>query len=356
MKENNQILLVMNNDEIVKYLMEYLIIKGGYMVSVERTVSGALEVFKQNYFGLVIAGLFFDEQETARLVKGLKEINADTVVIGYTEKVTERTYQEAGILDFLDIIVKPINIDSLFFMIKRGLDLHNLLVSRRRHLGILKEQNSALQKQNILLVKRIEESTKNLARLYEDLRSTYLRTIRALAQAIDARDHYTHSHSENVSKYAVMIAQRLKLSVKEVEGIREAAQLHDIGKIGISDVILSKPSSLSSEEWVEIKTHPETGAQILEPLTFLSDVIEIVKQHHEHYNGGGYPGGLKAEGILLGARVIHLADAYDSMISARSYRQVPFSKEEAVSEIKNKSGSQFDPVVVEAFLAILNEL
>jgi len=353
---SNQILLVMDNEESAKYLMEYLIIRGGFSVSVEQAVAQALGAFKQNAFGLVITSLALDNQETAKLAKGLLETDADTVIIGYSEKAFTELYREAVKLGIYDVIVKPINIDQMFFVIKNGIDLHNRLAAQRRHLSILKEQNLSLQKQNILLAKRIEESTKNLARLYEDLRSTYLRTIRALAKAIDARDHYTHSHSENVSKYSVQIAQEMKLSVKEVEGVREAAQLHDIGKIGISDSILTKPASLTPEEWQQIKIHPQAGSQILEPLTFLSDVIELVKQHHEHYDGQGYPAGFKGDGILLGARIIHLADAYDSMISARSYRQVPFSKEAAIAEIKANSGTQFDPAVVNAFLNIINEL
>jgi putative two-component system response regulator len=356
MSENNQILLVIDNEESAKYLMEHLIIGGGYSVTVEASVAQALETFRQNAFSMVITKLISGDPETPKLVRGLMEIDVDTVVVGYSEKISPELYQEASKLGFYDVIVKPINIDRMFFVIKRSMDLHGLLVSQRRHLAILKEQNSSLQKQNILLAKRIEESTKNLARLYEDLRSTYLRTIRALAQAIDARDHYTHSHSENVSKYSVLIAEEMKLSVKEIEGLREAAELHDIGKIGISDLILSKPSSLTQEEWQQIKTHPQTGSQILEPLTFLSDVIELVKQHHEHYDGSGYPMGLKAEGILLGARILHVADAFEAMTSARSYRQVPFTKDMAVAEIKDKTGTQFDPEVVSAFLKIAGQI
>ncbi len=352
MDENSQILLVINDEESAKYLMEYLIIGGGFSVTVENTVASALEVFKQNSFSLVITKLALEDPEIPKLIKGLMETDLDTVILGYSEKASPELYQEAVKFAFFDLVVKPINIDKIFFTVKRAMDLHGLLASQRRHLGILKEQNNSLQKQNILLAKRIEESTSNLARLYEDLRSTYLRTVRALAQAIDARDHYTHSHSQNVSKYSVLIAQEMKLSVKEVEGIREAAELHDIGKIGISDSILIKPSSLTPEEWAQIKTHPQTGSQILEPLTFLSDVIELVKQHHEHFDGSGYPAGLKREEILLGARIIHLADAYDAMISARSYRQVPFSKETAIAEIKDKASTQFDPIVVSAFLKI----
>jgi putative nucleotidyltransferase with HDIG domain len=213
-----------------------------------------------------------------------------------------------------------------------------------------------LQKQNILLAKRIEESAKNLSRLYEDLRSVYMRTIRVLAQAIDARDHYTHDHSENVAKYSVAIGHRLGLSIKEIEMIRDAAELHDLGKIGIEDAVLMKPSALSNDEWQLIRLHPQMGAQILEPLTFLSDVIEMVRQHHEHYDGTGYPSGKKAEEILVGARIIHLADAFEAMTSARSYRKVPLTKDQAISEIRKYANTQFDPKVVEAFLQVVDEL
>jgi putative nucleotidyltransferase with HDIG domain len=183
-----------------------------------------------------------------------------------------------------------------------------------------------------------------------------MRTIKALAQAIDARDHYTHSHSENVAKYAAAIASQMGLSAREIESISEACELHDLGKIGIGDDILTKPTSLTPQEWVQVKRHPVIGAQILEPLTFLNEVIDLVRQHHEHYDGSGYPEGRRGEDILLGARIIHLADAYETMRSARSYRPVPFSKEEAIVEIKRNSGGQFDPGAVEAFLRIVDRL
>jgi putative nucleotidyltransferase with HDIG domain len=264
--------------------------------------------------------------------------------------------REVSRLGVYDFVVKPVNLEKLFFLVKKGAELHSLLVGSRKLSASLHEQNASLQKQNVLLAKRIEESTKNLTRLYEDLRTTYMRTIKALAQAIDARDHYTHSHSENVAKIAVAIAEEMKISIKEIEIIREACELHDLGKIGVGDSILTKPDSLTPEEWAQIKRHPITGAQILEPLTFLNDVIELVRQHHEHYDGSGYPEGRKGEDIVLGARIINLADAYEAMRSARSYRKEPFTKEEAILEIKNNSGKQFDPKVVEAFLKVVDRL
>lgn len=239
---------------------------------------------------------------------------------------------------------------------KRDSRLPQLTGAQRRLIHVLHAQNASLRQQNTLLARRIEESAKNLTRLYEDLRQTYLRTIKVLAQAIDARDHYTHSHSEHVARYAVAIAKEMRLCPEDTEMIREACELHDLGKIGVEDRILGKVTPLTPLEWEQIKRHPQTAAKILEPLTFLDGAIDLIRQHHEHYDGSGYPEGRKGEEILLGARIIHVADAYEAMRSARSYRKKPFSQVKAISEIKKYSGTQFDPLVVEAFLRAADKL
>jgi putative nucleotidyltransferase with HDIG domain len=353
---NNSIIMISSNEEVSKYFMEQLIIEAGYSVSIETSLAAAAENLKQNSYSLIIADFDMPDFDSIKLIKGLRSVDPDCIIVAYTRNQNADLLNEVNSLGVYEVITKPINLDRLLFVTRKAIELHAILVAHRRLSSILKEQNMSIQRQNLLLAKRIEESTRNLARLYEDLRSTYLRTIKALAQAIDARDHYTHSHSVNVAKYAVDLSREMGLSLKEIEAIREASELHDLGKIGISDTILTKPSSLNQEEWGAIKLHPQTGAQILEPLTFLSDVIELVRQHHEHYDGRGYPAGLKGEEILSGARIIHLADAYDSMISARSYRKTPLSKQEAIAEIERNSGTQFDPKVVEVFLKIVNEL
>lgn len=196
------------------------------------------------------------------------------------------------------------------------------------------------------------------AKLYEDLQDVYLRSVTALAEVVDAKDHYTYSHSKYVTAFAVKIANEMKLSDKEVEILRKACQLHDIGKISISDYILTKKRKLTRKEWDEVKKHPQRGAAILEPLTFLKEpkggVIELIKQHHEKYDGKGYPQGLKGEGIELGARIMAVADAYHAMISNRPYRR-SLSQNKAVQELKKYANSQFDPAVVDAFLKILTK-
>lgn len=357
MVNGGRVLLICDNEEISRYLRELLIVEGGYSVTFEASGKGALATLKQNInaFDVIVAKFGMFDLSGRDLVKGIKAIDPDSVIIAFLEDTGDRAVRELLDLGVYDYISRPIEAEKLFFLLKKGMELHGLVVANQRFSQGLKERNLALERQNILLAKRIEESTKNLTRLYEDLRSTYMRTIKVLAQAIEARDHYTRSHSENVAKIATSIAEEMGLTAKEIDVLRQACELHDLGKIGIDDSILNKPTTLTAEEWDQIKRHPLTGAQILEPLTFLNEVVELVRQHHEHYDGSGYPEGRKGDDILLGARIIHLADAYEAMRSARAYRKVPLTKEEAIYEIKKNSGKQFDPRVVDAFLRIVEK-
>ena len=354
--KNNRILFICDDNEISRYLKEQLMIDGGYFVTFEESSKAGLEAFRQNSFDIIIFKPQISDSDSLGLVREFKGIDPDCVIIACLEEERPEAIEQLLGLGVYDFITKPINLERLFFSIKKGINLHNLLLANRRFNQGLKEGNAALEKQNVMLARRIEDSTRNLTRLYEDLRSTYMRTIKVLAQAIDARDHYTHSHSESVAKYATIIALEMNLPAKEVEVIRQACELHDLGKIGIEDSILMKPGPLTDEEWLQIRKHPVIGAQILEPLTFLNDVIDLVRQHHEHYDGSGYPDGRRGEDILLGARIINLADSYEAMRSARSYRKVPLTKEGAVEEIRKNSGAQFDPKVVEVFLRVVDKL
>ncbi|MCX5695522.1 MAG: HD domain-containing protein [Candidatus Omnitrophica bacterium] len=356
MSENNKILFICDENEVSRYLVEQLMVEGGYFVALETTAKGALEAYKENGFDIIITKPQMPDLSSVELIRELKRQDPDCVIIALLNEHKQEVLEYLFGLGIYDCITKPINLEKLFFLVRKGIDMHTLMLVNRRLTQGLKESNSSLEKQNSLLAKRIEDSTKNLTRLYEDLRSTYMRTIKVLAQAIDARDHYTHSHSENVAKYATIIASEMKLSAKEIENIRQACELHDLGKIGVEDCILGKTTSLTEAEWLQIRKHPSIGAQILEPLTFLHDVIDLVRQHHEHYDGTGYPEGRKGDDIHLGARIIHLADAYEAMRSARSYRKTPLTKEAAVEEIKKNSGTQFDPKVVQAFLKVLDRL
>lgn len=177
--------------------------------------------------------------------------------------------------------------------------------------------------------------------------------IQALAAAVDAKDAYTYRHSEAVSKFARALAKGLGMSPAEIEEIKMAGLLHDVGKIGISDDILRKPGRLTPEEWDIIKQHSQLACNILKHVLSLHPIMPAVLHHHERYDGGGYPAGLKGEDIPLVARILCLADSYHAIVSDRPYRKA-FSRQEAVEVIKKDSGTQFDPELVKVFVQILS--
>ncbi len=264
----------------------------------------------------------------------------------------------------IPLLLKDVNQDSRFIGRKKERYYTGSLISvplefKGKIIGVINGNNKVtgelFNKNDLLLLKEIAiESAIAIenASLYKSLKDVYLHTISALASALEAKDHYTHSHSENVTKYAVAIAKELGLPASQVETIQQACQLHDLGKIGIHDYILRKTGKLSPEEWDEIKMHSLRGAQILQPIGFLKEVAELVRQHHERFDGKGYPYNLRGQDIQLGARIMTVADSFDAMISERPYRKA-LSLLQAKAELKTNSGTQFDPGIVKIFLKLL---
>jgi HD-GYP domain-containing protein (c-di-GMP phosphodiesterase class II) len=188
------------------------------------------------------------------------------------------------------------------------------------------------------------------AKLHQVALDAYKSTIKALAATIDAKDPYTSGHSQRVTEYATMAATSLSLPQEEIEVIEYAGILHDIGKIGVSDSILNKPGSLTVDEWAIIRRHPLIGSNMLRDIPYLDKARNLILHHHERYDGKGYPHGLKGEDIPLGARLIAVADAFDTMTTDRSYRNA-LSKEYAISELYKCTGTQFCPIAVAAFVS-----
>jgi len=215
--------------------------------------------------------------------------------------------------------------------------------------------DAAMAIANAQLIENLHQKVEEIKGLYLREHRIFIHTAIALAAAIDARDQYTHGHTERVTNYCLALAKELEglPEIANYKNFREtlqiAALLHDIGKIGIPDHILNKHSRLTPEEYEEIKKHSTIGATILNPIKELSDVAREVRHHQECYDGSGYPDGLKGSGIPLIARIIAVADAFDAMTTNRSYRKGK-SAEEAVQELKRCSGTQFDSVIVSAFL------
>lgn len=233
-----------------------------------------------------------------------------------------------------------------------GLMAGRLATLRRQHSDRLAQMQLRLKEWNHDLQLRVEEKTRSLRLMHEQLQQSYLQTVTAFIQAVGAKDAYTQGHSHAVATYAKLIGEELGMEGERLQRLVQGCELHDIGKIAIPDHILMKPGPLTHEEYELVKQHPLWGARILEPLTFLKDVTEIVRQEHERWDGRGYPFGLRGEQIRLEARVIAVADAWDAMTSARPYR-APMHRDAATGELQRGAGSQFDPMVVEAFLHVL---
>jgi len=222
---------------------------------------------------------------------------------------------------------------SLVDITKTKEDEHRLVESKDAFFNMLKE---------------LDVSYKGLKDLHESL-------IHSFVNAIDAKSPWTKGHSERVTSYSVAIATKLGFPEKDIEILRIAALLHDIGKIGTYDQILDKPGKLTDEEFALIRMHPARGEEILRPISQFTNLLPIIRHHHERLDGKGYPDRLKNDEIPFPAKIISIADSYDSMTSDRPYRHAP-PREYAISELKRCSGTQFDPQAVEAFLAVLGRL
>lgn len=192
------------------------------------------------------------------------------------------------------------------------------------------------------------------ARLYDDMRNLFFNTVETLVRAIQARDQYTSGHSARVSRYSLLIGEKLGLGTKEKHHLYLTSMLHDIGKIGIPDDLLNRPGKLSDEEAQKVREHVSLGASMLKALGQMHPIVPLIRHHHEAWDGSGYPDGLKKEKIPLISRIVAVADAYDAMTSDRPYRKAR-SKTEATQELKRCSGTNFDPKVVRAFLEVLDE-
>jgi HD-GYP domain-containing protein (c-di-GMP phosphodiesterase class II) len=190
------------------------------------------------------------------------------------------------------------------------------------------------------------------ARLYDELRGSFVQSVIALANAIDIRDTYTNTHSQQIANWAAKTARHLGCTPEEINEIYLGGLLHDIGKIGIPDAILQKPTKLNGDEWKIVHTHPKLGASLISPIKKLAGVSPMIEFSHERYDGLGYPYGKKGEEIPLGARIISVVDSYSAMLDKRPYKE-PYSSKKIIRELKQNSGKMYDPSVVEAFLIII---
>lgn len=196
--------------------------------------------------------------------------------------------------------------------------------------------------------------TRELEHALESAREMYFATMKSLAHVVEAKDPTTRGHLDRTAHYGLTLARRVDPELAAQPEVAYGFFLHDIGKVGIPESILCKAGPLTELEWVVMRSHPNQGARIVEPIPFMGEAVDIVRSHHEKFDGGGYPRGLQGEEIPLAARIFAIADSFDAMTSDRPYRSA-LSTEEAVAEIRATSGTQFDPRCVEAFESLAAE-
>lgn len=241
------------------------------------------------------------------------------------------------------LIIRPVQrlVEATRLVSAGDLD-HQTPVTTRDEIGELTQSFNQM-------TRSLKEKSQSLRTAMVQLQDTYLMTIEALAAAVEARDPYTHGHTQRVEEYATFMARELGCSEADINAIRRASVLHDIGKIGIEDVILRKQGRLEPDEELRMQRHPVIGVDMLQGIDFLDPVLPLVRHHHERWDGNGYPDQLHADEIPLGARILAVADALDAMTSDRPYRPAR-TFEYAKTEILKGSGTHFDPEVVTAFI------
>ena len=309
------------DDEPDNLQLLYRTLRGKYEIVKANTPTEAIELLKQKKFQCIISDHKMPDMDGVEFLKVSSDIQPDAMrllVTAYSDvKILIDAINYARIYRY---IKKPYSPDELLHIVEGSLEYYQLKIDNEN--------------------------------LIKDLKELFSGTIKAIIEALDAKDSFTLGRSRRVAFYSAKMVEFLNLDGSQSGVIELAGLLHDIGMIGVAEDILNKTQKLTPEEFEEIKKHVQHSVKILEDIKQLYDVIEIIKYHHEYYDGNGYPYGKKGEEIPLGSRIIALADAYDSMVSNRAYRQ-GLSPEEALKLIEEKSGTQFDPALIDVFKSIL---
>ncbi len=322
------------DDNRMNLLVAQKILADDYRVSIVSSGKAAFEYLEYNMVDMILLDLRMPEMDGFQFLEIIKQnerLRNIPVICLTADDDTNSEVQcfEMGAVDF---IAKPFIPEVM-----------------RCRIGCILE----LERLRDQLQDEVEKQTLTLKKHSRKLQRLTTQVFQTLAGTIDAKDKYTNGHSVRVAEYSRMIAARLNMSQQEQEDIYYIGLLHDIGKIGVPDEIINKTSRLTDEEYAVIKTHPEIGAEILEHMSEIPDIVIGAKYHHERYDGGGYPDGLAGEHIPLIARIIGVADAYDAMTSNRSYRDV-LPQDHVRGEIEKGKGTQFDPIFADVMLRIID--
>ena len=288
----------------------------------------ALELLESNIFNVVISDIAMPNLSGFQLLEYINKLNPNIPVILITGEANPEKIRSAVQLGAFDILHKPFELSDLHISVKQALHKNSLLLQNEMY--------------RLNLEELVEKRTKELYIAQCQLEKNYLNTIHAMVNAMEANDVYIRGHSERVTVLSIMLGKIIGLDAEDLKLLRIGAILHDLGKIGIYDTLLNKKGSLTSSEYEMVKQHPVIGAKIIRPIGLPTPVYEIILQHHEWFNGKGYPYGLTGNQISPLARIVTIADAYDAMTSKRAYRE-NLDAESARQEVMNNVGIQFDP-------------
>jgi response regulator RpfG family c-di-GMP phosphodiesterase len=333
--------LIVDDDELILRALARILETAGYSTRCHLVPSEALAAISHDGPGVIISDYMMPEMDGIAFLKQARARSPGATRILCTAAEDFKVALDAvNSGEVFRIISKPWHQQELLSTVEQASDAARLRRENERLTAEVQRQNGKLREINLNLEEIVRQRTQAL--------------LEGLIAALDYRDAETQWHSRRVSLYARRLAQQLGIREPELTFIEHGALLHDIGKIGVRDLVLLKPGPLSPDEWLEMKRHPELGWALLQRVEYLRPASSIVLQHQEKWDGTGYPLGLKGEEIVIGARIFHVVDTLDAITSDRPYRKSrPFSA--AQDEVIRCRGSQFDPGVVDAFLAVPGE-
>src|SRR5712671_259891 len=332
-------LLIVDDEVEVRSVLRDLL-GDQYICAEAASAEEALAQLREHCFDLVISDITMSGMSGLEMIPHVKTVSPDTVIVMISGMQTIESAINALRLGAFDYLMKPFDLRQAEAAVSRALEYHELVVAKKRYETRLEEL--------------VEQRTAELDQALDSLEQAYRTTLQALTAALETRDAETHGHSERVVTYSLRLGREYGLSAANMKALEFGSLLHDIGKIGVPDAILRKPAKLTEEEWERMREHPLHGQQILRGIDFLKGAARVVAQHHEKWDGSGYPLGLKADEIDICARIFSVADAFDAITSDRVYRKGrPY--EAAAAELDEWVSRQFDPKVVEAFHRVPKE-
>lgn len=359
LKYRHSILLI-DDEEAILDIMTMMLADEGYDLHTAGSAAEGLKILKESpNFSLIISDHMMPGMTGVQFFAQAREIcpaALRVLLTGYTDMDAMIDAINSGGIHLY--LTKPWQRDELLYSINQMLSKAELIIENRRLDELVKKQNEELLELNKNLEEKVRIKTRHLDQRADELKTSYEKTrlilsgtVLAMSKIVESRDPYTAGHEQQVSEIAGLIAQKMSLSNDQVEAIRVAGSLHDIGKIGVPAEILTKPGRLSWLEMEMIKTHTQNAYDILKTIEFPYPIAQIILQHHERMDGSGYPQGLKGDDILLAARIIGVADVLEAMSAHRPYRPA-LGMEAAMDEIVKNRGVLYDPNVVDTCLGI----